>query len=95
VLSNRIVEDVFGPSMHREVVARSACVLRFLSMMKALAPDHLDMIWRSCLNKNENELVEEIHAVLSNLLPHLSPDHSVFLLKVVKSVLRNMFDLLN
>ena len=38
VLDNRIVAEVFGPAIHREVVSRAANLLRFLADMRALSP---------------------------------------------------------
>lgn len=53
----QVVEDVFGDSIHREVVGRSAKLLRFLgSMENALTTQHLDLIWSSCVEKAEPEL---------------------------------------
>lgn len=51
-----MVEEIFGDSIHREVVGRSGKLLRFLSSMEdALTTDHLDLIWSSC-GKAEPEL---------------------------------------
>lgn len=53
----KVVEEIFGDSIHREVVGRSAKLLRFLSSMEgALTTEHLDLIWRSCVGKAEPEL---------------------------------------
>ena len=77
--------------MHREVVNRSGSVLKFLSMMRALTPGHLDMMWRSCVGKAEAELVEEIHTVLAQLIPSLTPVLVVHLLHVVQGSAREAF----
>lgn len=89
VLDNHVVEDVFGASMHREVVNRSACVLRFLAGMKRLGTSQLDMIWSSCLGKAEAELVEEIHTVLAGLMTALTPELVVHLLEGVRASIRD------
>lgn len=55
--TNKVVEEIFGDSIHREVVGRSAKLLRFLSSMEdALTTEHLDLIWSSCVGKAEPEL---------------------------------------
>lgn len=52
-----MVEEIFGDSIHREVVGRSAKLLKFLSGMEdSLTTEHLDLIWRSCVGKAEPEL---------------------------------------
>lgn len=51
------MEEIFGDSIHREVVGRSSKLLRFLSSMEgALTTEHLDLIWKSCVGKAEPEL---------------------------------------
>lgn len=53
----KVVEEIFGDSIHREVVGRSSKLLRFLSTMEgALTTEHLDLIWMSCVGKAEPEL---------------------------------------
>ena len=53
----QVVEEIFGDSIHREVVGRSAKLLRFLSGMEdSLTTEHLDLIWKSCVGKAEPEL---------------------------------------
>lgn len=53
----KVVEEIFGDSIHREVVGRSTKLLRFLSSMEgALTTAHLDLIWMSCVGKAEPEL---------------------------------------
>lgn len=54
---DKVVEEIFGDSIHREVVGRSSKLLRFLSSMEgALTTEHLDLIWMSCVGKAEPEL---------------------------------------
>lgn len=53
----QVVEEIFGDSIHREVVGRSAKLLRFLSSMEdSLTTEHIDLIWKSCVGKAEPEL---------------------------------------
>lgn len=52
-----MVEEIFGDSIHREVVGRSAKLLKFLSSMEdSLTTEHIDLIWKSCVGKAEPEL---------------------------------------
>lgn len=53
----QVVEEIFGDSIHREVVGRSAKLLRFLSSMEdSLTTEDIDLIWKSCVGKAEPEL---------------------------------------
>ena len=53
----QVGEEIFGDSIHREVVGRSVKLLRFLSSMEdSLTTEHLDLIWKSCVGKAEPEL---------------------------------------
>ncbi|CAN0155862.1 unnamed protein product, partial [Discosporangium mesarthrocarpum] len=57
VTFSQVVEEVFGDSIHREVVGRAAPLLKFLSTMEgALSTAHLDIIWDACLGRAEPEL---------------------------------------
>jgi ubiquitin C-terminal hydrolase len=71
---NRVVEEVFGGSIHREVVSRSVSLLRFLCETNVggggggLTKGHIDLIWNACVGKAEAELQQEIYAMLSTIV---------------------------
>lgn len=77
-----MVEEIFGDSIHREVVGRSSRLLRFLSSMEAaLTTDHLDLIWSSCVGQAEPELQVRYGVVLNTGMccrsyPPLPPSES-------------------
>jgi hypothetical protein len=55
---------------HREIVARSAPVLKFLAEMGALRAAHLDVLWRACVARGGGH---EASCTLSSSLSHLIP----------------------
>lgn len=82
VTSKKIVEEIFGDRIHREVVSRSALLVKFLAESNKLDAHSIDVIWQSCLQKDQT-LVNEIHNLLITTVPFLSTD---LLLHLVKSI---------
>ncbi|CAM9753939.1 unnamed protein product, partial [Ectocarpus sp. 13 AM-2016] len=81
IVENKVVEEIFGDSMHREVVGRSAKLLRFLSSMEdALTTEHLDLIWSSCVGKAEPELQAVVYQLLTTLVECMKPELVVHLI---------------
>eukprot|EP00903_Cladosiphon_okamuranus_P009694 g9223.t1 len=81
IVENKVVEEIFGDSIHREVVGRSAKLLRFLSSMEdALTTDHLDLIWSSCVGKAEPELQAVVYQLLTTLVECMKPELVVHLI---------------
>ncbi len=75
---NKVVMAVFGDSIHREVVNRSAKLLQFLCETEVedgrLTESDIDIVWNSCLGSAEAELQEEIYGLLSTLVVSASPN---------------------
>lgn len=44
--SNQLVEYLLGDSSHVELIKRSGSILRFLSLHKQLAQEHLELLWK-------------------------------------------------
>jgi hypothetical protein len=72
LLENRVVEIMFGESMHTELVSRCDVVLMFLALRGALLPRHLCLIWKSCLGSHE-AVARVVHPLLLDVIPVLSP----------------------
>lgn len=82
VTSKRIIEEIFGDRIHREIVSRSALLVKFLAESNKLDAHCLDVIWQSCIQKDQT-LVNEIHNLLITTVPFLSIE---LLLHLVKSI---------
>ncbi|CAM9396742.1 unnamed protein product, partial [Scytosiphon promiscuus] len=81
IVDNKVVEEIFGDSIHREVVGRSAKLLQFLSGMEdAFTTDHLDLIWSSCVGKAEPELQAVVYQLLTTLVECMKPELVVHLI---------------
>jgi ubiquitin carboxyl-terminal hydrolase 9/24 len=68
----KVLEDVFGPRIHREIVARCGPLLQFLVDVGGLRASDLTMIWRSILDKTGNvELAKEVYGLIASTTKHL------------------------
>ncbi|CAI5731169.1 unnamed protein product [Hyaloperonospora brassicae] len=82
VVNKAILEGIFGDRIHREIVSRSALLVKFLAESNRLDTDSIDVIWQSCIQKDQT-LVHEIHNLLIATVPFLSNE---LLLHLVKSI---------
>ncbi|KAI9912824.1 hypothetical protein PsorP6_005736 [Peronosclerospora sorghi] len=82
VVEKQILEEIFGDRIHREIVSRSALLVKFLSESNKLDTKAIDVIWQSCIQKDQT-LVHEIHNLLIATVPFLSSD---LLLHLVESI---------
>ncbi|KAK1945476.1 putative ubiquitin carboxyl-terminal hydrolase FAF-X [Phytophthora citrophthora] len=82
VVEKKILEEIFGDRIHREIVSRSALLVKFLAESNKLDTHAIDVIWQSCIQKDQT-LVHEIHNLLIATVPFLSNE---LLLHLVESI---------
>ncbi|GMF53147.1 unnamed protein product [Phytophthora fragariaefolia] len=82
VVEKKILEEIFGDRIHREIVSRSALLVKFLAESNKLDTHSIDVIWQSCIQKDQT-LVHEIHNLLIATVPFLSNE---LLLHLVESI---------
>eukprot|EP00816_Leptocylindrus_hargravesii_P003383 CAMPEP_0196807370 /NCGR_PEP_ID=MMETSP1362-20130617/7352_1 /TAXON_ID=163516 /ORGANISM="Leptocylindrus danicus, Strain CCMP1856" /LENGTH=3994 /DNA_ID=CAMNT_0042181271 /DNA_START=105 /DNA_END=12089 /DNA_ORIENTATION=- len=83
-----VIELVLGGSVHREVVARSQPLLKFLAQRRVLQSKQLLAAWRVCTSKADAAVSSEVYALLVSLLPTLTDDLAIELLSAVQATLR-------
>eukprot|EP00814_Leptocylindrus_danicus_P009486 CAMPEP_0116046932 /NCGR_PEP_ID=MMETSP0321-20121206/28569_1 /TAXON_ID=163516 /ORGANISM="Leptocylindrus danicus var. danicus, Strain B650" /LENGTH=3883 /DNA_ID=CAMNT_0003528673 /DNA_START=195 /DNA_END=11846 /DNA_ORIENTATION=+ len=83
-----VIELVLGDSVHREVVARSQPLLKFLAQKQVLQSKQLLAAWRVCTSKADAAVSSEVYALLVSLLPTLTDDLAIELLSAVQATLR-------
>jgi len=88
-LLSEVLNNIYGDSMHREVVARSSNLLFFLVKVNSLNNAHIDLIWKACLRCGEAELCDEILHVLASLCMHLKTNFLVHLLDIASELTNN------
>jgi ubiquitin carboxyl-terminal hydrolase 34 len=52
VVSKKIVEHIFGPNLHVEVIKQSHILLNFLAVEGKLNNDHMNIIWQAAQLKH-------------------------------------------
>lgn len=87
VAQKRVVEEIFGDRIHREVVSRSALLVKFLAETNKLSAHYLDVIWQSCIQKDQT-LVDEIHSLLIATVPYLTNELLLHLVESIHASLR-------
>lgn len=51
----KVVEEIFGDRLHKDVVVHSGKLLQFLGGMEdKLTAEHVDLIWRSCVKESRS-----------------------------------------
>ncbi len=83
IIEKDMVAQVFGSSMHREVVSRSLKMLFFLAENDCVTSEHLRMIWISALSRAcDADTAEEVLSALVRLCEKL-PEHLVSTMMVI------------
>ena len=63
ILSQKLLDIVFGENTHLEIVKRSSCVLKFLAKLGALPVESVDLLWKCQLGKHE-EMVRVVYSTI-------------------------------
>jgi len=85
ITKHKVLDECFGPGIHREVVARSQCILRFLNRMGALNASDLLLIWRTAIGKGEVELQAEIYSLIASMAAAVKEDVLVSILDSIRA----------
>ena len=75
-VTNKIVEHLYGPNLHVEVIKRSQEIVNFLALTNRLNERHLDAIWSSAQLKHCSKPVMD---TLMSLHKHLNVDSIQYL----------------
>ncbi|CEG36029.1 ubiquitin carboxyl-terminal hydrolase partial [Plasmopara halstedii] len=90
VVDKSILDEIFGDRIHREIVSRSALLVKFLAESNKLDTHCVDVIWQSCIQKDQT-LVHEIHNLLISTVPFLSSELLLHLIEIIHaSLLRSL-----
>lgn len=73
---NQIIEHLFGPNLHVEVVKQSQVVLNFLAVENQITEDHLNLIWQAAQLKHCSK---PIYDILPSLVKNLAARPSMHL----------------
>jgi Ubiquitin carboxyl-terminal hydrolase len=106
-IENGIIEMVLGDSVHREVVARSTALIKFLAHMCSkyslphgeiasevycLQTTHLLLAWKTCTRKTDAAVSAQVYQLLVSILPSCPSSLAIPLLNAVQKSLQESDD---
>ncbi|XP_048585971.1 ubiquitin carboxyl-terminal hydrolase 34 isoform X2 [Nematostella vectensis] len=83
LLDNNIVEHLFGPNLHVELLKQSQIILNYLAQEGCVSNQHLDCIWAAAQLKHASRYV---HDLLTVLTKHLDMPSILYLLDQVSAM---------
>ena len=83
ILQYRIVEHLFGPNLHIEVIKHSHSLLNFLAMEGKITNEHIDVIWQASQLKHCGKQVQEL---LLHLIKNLEAGPVLHLYDLMKDL---------
>ncbi|CAB9501188.1 Ubiquitin carboxyl-terminal hydrolase puf [Seminavis robusta] len=102
-IENGIIEMVLGDSVHREIVARSTALIKFLAQMCTkysgndggkgnpeefcLRTTHLLLAWKTCTRKTDAAVSAQVYQLLVSILPSCPSSLAIPLLNAVQNSL--------
>lgn len=82
-----LLTEIFGNSIHREIISRSGKLLIFLAEYDILDAKFLSLLWKAVLTNNDNDIVDEILCQLVHLSPYLSGELFSYLINLASEEL--------
>ncbi|XP_041468588.1 ubiquitin carboxyl-terminal hydrolase 34-like isoform X2 [Lytechinus variegatus] len=83
LLEREIVEHIFGPNMHVEIIKQCQVILNFLASDGALTLKHLDTVWAAAQLKHSGRYV---HDLFPHLIKHLESRPLLHLMQLVSKL---------
>ena len=81
ILDSGLVEHIFGPNLHVEVIKQSHVILNFLAMEGKLSSAHMDAIWQAAQMKYCSK---QVHDLLPPLIKNLEAGPVLHLYELVQ-----------
>ena len=83
ILNNRIVEHLFGPNLHVEVIKQCHILLNFLAVEGKITNDHISVIWQAAQLKHCSK---QVHDLLLPLIKNLEAGPVLHLYELMKEL---------
>ncbi|KAH0521479.1 Ubiquitin carboxyl-terminal hydrolase 34, partial [Microtus ochrogaster] len=83
LISNNVVEHIFGPNLHIEIIKQCQVILNFLAAEGRLSTQHIDCIWAAAQLKHCSRY---IHDLFPSLIKNLDPVPLRHLLNLVSAL---------
>ena len=83
ILNNRIVEHIFGPNLHVEVIKQCHILLNFLAVEGKVSNQHITVIWQAAQLKHCSK---QVHDLLLPLIKNLEAGPVLHLYELMKEL---------
>ncbi|KAK3093520.1 hypothetical protein FSP39_016701 [Pinctada imbricata] len=83
LLDNKIIEHIFGPNLHVELIKQSQLILNLLAVEGKITNDHVDCIWAASQLKHCSK---QVYDMLIPLIKNLDLQPVQYLLKLVTAL---------
>ena len=83
ILNNKIVEHIFGPNLHVEVIKQSHILLNFLAVEGKISNEHVNVIWQAAQLKHCSK---QVHDLLLPLIKNLEAGPVLHLYEQMKTL---------
>ena len=83
ILNNRIVEHIFGPNLHVEVIKQCHILLNFLAVEGKVTNEHISVIWQAAQLKHCSK---QVHDLLLPLIKNLEAGPVLHLYELMKEL---------
>lgn len=70
LVKSKVVEEIFGSSIHQDLASKSDLILVFMAHRKVLTENHTEIIWQSCRGAHE-AVVKVVHQLIMLIVPFL------------------------
>lgn len=77
---NKIINHLFGPNLHIELIKQSPIILRFLAVENQITEEHLNLIWQAAQLKHCSKA---IYDVLPSLVKNLSLSPALYMYSLI------------
>ncbi len=83
ILQNKIIEHIFGPNLHVEVIKQSHILLNFLAVEGKISNEHVNVIWQAAQLKHCSK---QVHDLLLPLIKNLEAGPVLHLYELMKEL---------
>jgi hypothetical protein len=82
LVNSKIVEILFGESLHQDLIAKSDLILCYLAHRRLLTDKHIELLW-SCSRGLHEAVVRVLHLLILVLVPFLEPSLRMHLFSLI------------
>lgn len=85
IISNMVIEKLFGESLHRDLVARSDVLIAYMAHRRILTEQHVSFLWKSSVGMHETVL-RVLHQLILVIIPVMEPSLRMYLFSLMEAL---------